>query len=123
MAAFEDQYIYAPGGTWNNNIKVWRHFIDDVLLIWEGDRQSLDEFLEWLNSRNPLLLFTSTITKENLPFLDLTIFPADGGLQTTMFRKLQIGTVYYLSRTLTLNPSGRTSRWGSSCVSAVTVLM
>lgn len=65
------------------HIETWKRYIDDVLVIWEGDMHSIDQFMEWLNRQNAYLKFTHTASKDHLVFLDLNIFPAEGGLQTT----------------------------------------
>ena len=48
-------------------LALWKHYIDDILCVWPGSRES---FLCRLNSCHPTILFTWTISTESVEFLD-----------------------------------------------------
>ena len=53
---------------------VWRRFIDDILVIWPDSKEKLVELLTRLNKYHATIKFTSTISPEEVTFMDLTIF-------------------------------------------------
>ena len=53
---------------------VWRRFIDNILIIWPGSKEKLMELITRLNKYHTTIKFTSTISPEEVTFLDLTIF-------------------------------------------------
>ncbi len=65
----------------------WNRFIDDIFLIWKGDRQAFNGFLECLNSIDPSLKFTHHISQLNIPFLDLDIFAHNEKLGFRTYQK------------------------------------
>ncbi|KAJ1131352.1 hypothetical protein NDU88_009689 [Pleurodeles waltl] len=46
---------------YRDQIKLWKRYIDDVLLIWTGSKEEAQEFAVWLNGANPFLTFTMNI--------------------------------------------------------------
>ena len=50
MSRFEDQFVYQAH--WYEYILDWIRFIDDIFMIWKGDSNSLEEFINHLNNRN-----------------------------------------------------------------------
>ncbi|CAJ0957850.1 unnamed protein product, partial [Ranitomeya imitator] len=85
-AKWEESAIYDKGQL-RMGVALWRRFIDDVILIWEGSRADLDSFICGLNINNFGLEFTPTISDSTINFLDLTIFIEDGHLRTKCYRK------------------------------------
>ena len=65
-----------------SKIKLWKRYIDDILVIWQGTEHEALAFAGWLNDQDRFLNFTHTITKQKLTFLDLDILPSDTGLKT-----------------------------------------
>ena len=47
---------------------LWKRYIDDILCVWSGSRESLEAFLHRLNSCRP------TISTESVEFLDIRIY-------------------------------------------------
>uniref|UniRef100_A0A8C5PLW3 Helix-turn-helix domain-containing protein n=1 Tax=Leptobrachium leishanense TaxID=445787 RepID=A0A8C5PLW3_9ANUR len=86
VAHWEQQAI------WNNNpyganLALWRRYIDDVLLIWDGNRDDLNGFFEFVNTNSFDLKFTMEVGNETLNFLDLNIFIKDRKFCTRTFFK------------------------------------
>ena len=52
----------------------WKRFIDDILCVWMGSRESLEALLRRLNSCHPTIHFTWTISEDSLEFLDTRIY-------------------------------------------------
>ena len=53
---------------------LWKRYIDDILCVWSGSRESLEAFLRRLNSCHPTIHFTWTISTESVEFLDIRIY-------------------------------------------------
>ena len=52
----------------------WKRFIDNILCVWTGSRESLEALLRRLNSCHPTIHFTWTISEDSLEFLDTRIY-------------------------------------------------
>lgn len=87
LSVFEQEHIQAPTNPFCSGIKLWRRYIDDVIMIWEDTQEVLMEFLTWINTRDDCLKFTCTADSKHLDFLDVTIFANHGTLQTKTFYK------------------------------------
>ncbi|KAJ1192175.1 hypothetical protein NDU88_001487 [Pleurodeles waltl] len=79
---FERQVVVHDDNMFLQQIKLWKRYIDDILLVWTGTRKEALTFSNWLNAANPFLNFTMTIGDNRLPFLDLLIYENDGALAT-----------------------------------------
>ena len=53
---------------------LWLRFLDDVLILWEGDTHELDNFLIHMNNQMAAIKFTMSHSQENITFLDLDIY-------------------------------------------------
>lgn len=83
----EKTKILTPHNPFQEHITFWRHYIDNILLIWKGTKETLQLFLDWLNSCQPHLKFTADPKENNLPFLDLTLQGEDEKIGPSLFRK------------------------------------
>ncbi|KAM8967064.1 collagen alpha-6(VI) chain [Pelodytes ibericus] len=84
---------------WNNNpfgesLVLWRRYIDDVLIVWRGNRESLQDFVLHLNSNQHGLHFTSNIQDDTIDFLDLTLYIEDNKVLTKTYFKPSDGNGY-----------------------------
>ena len=52
---------------------VWWRYIDDIFFIWEHGEESLEKFLNKLNSFHPTIKFTAEYSKETINFSDVNI--------------------------------------------------
>ena len=68
---------------------IWWRYIDDFFFIWEHGEESLEKFLNKLNSFHPTIKFTVKYSKETIKFLDVNIRLVWGGgeLMTDLFVK------------------------------------
>jgi hypothetical protein len=84
MADFEERFVYP----YNPKPKIWLRYIDDIFLIWEHGQQSLDSFLEHLNSCHHSIKFTAENSTTAVNFLDTTVkVGTDNKLYTTLYCK------------------------------------
>lgn len=65
----------------------WKRFIDDVLLIWDGDIESVTIFLSFLNDNDRGIILSYEISPTQMHFLDLKITIVNERVITSMFFK------------------------------------
>lgn len=56
----------------------YKRFIDDIFLIWIHSLQTLNEFVDYLNSAHKTIKFTSEISEKEISFLDTTVYRIEG---------------------------------------------
>ena len=67
---------------------IWKRFIDDIFLIWTHGEESLNQFVDYLNSLYPTIKFTTKISKESINFLNTTVKRnSNGELISTLYNK------------------------------------
>ena len=72
---------------------VWFHFIDDIVFIWTGNKDSLDDFISFTQnyskSKNmkSKIKFEIHLSTNEVHFLVVTISLKYGKLRTTLFTK------------------------------------
>ncbi|XP_053549073.1 RAB6-interacting golgin isoform X1 [Bombina bombina] len=74
--AYEHEYI------WNNNpfienILKYGRYIDDIIILWQGDISKLDNFVSHMNANSYNLKFTKQTSQTSIEFLDLVLFTSD----------------------------------------------
>uniref|UniRef100_A0A8C5MIH2 Reverse transcriptase domain-containing protein n=1 Tax=Leptobrachium leishanense TaxID=445787 RepID=A0A8C5MIH2_9ANUR len=90
MAYWESQ-IACAGHDWGRNLVLYRRYIDDVLIVWEGSHTDLVEFIAHLNDNSVGIKLDSTINKNKVDFLDLTLYTKDGRILTkTHFKDVHV---------------------------------
>ena len=47
---------------------IWWRYVDDIFFIWEHEEESLEKFLNKLNSFHPTIKFTAEYSKEAINF-------------------------------------------------------
>ena len=68
--------------------KMWRRYVDDVLVVWPHGDQLLEEFHQHLNKQNPSIQFT--VERESggkIAFLDVQLEKKGPKILTSVFRK------------------------------------
>ena len=86
MGRLEDKFVYQT--QWANWLIMWVRFIDDIFLIWKGDKDSLIEFLDYLNNVAPSIKFTHEISTDSVNFLDTTVLKdGQGYINTDVYQK------------------------------------
>ena len=84
MGWFEDTHVY----TYHKQPLLWKRFIDDIFLIWHHEKEDLDLFIDYLNSRMPSIKFEAESSNTSVHFLDVTInITETGEINTTLYTK------------------------------------
>eukprot|EP00745_Piridium_sociabile_P005366 TRINITY_DN13285_c0_g1_i1.p1 TRINITY_DN13285_c0_g1~~TRINITY_DN13285_c0_g1_i1.p1 ORF type:complete len:744 (-),score=124.94 TRINITY_DN13285_c0_g1_i1:151-2382(-) len=65
----------------------WRRFIDDIIMLWTGTEEELEQFTEYINGFHRSIKFTMQSSSESISFLDITISLRNGYLHTDRFYK------------------------------------
>lgn len=67
----------------------WKRFIDDIILVWTGTEEELQEFIQFINSLHPTIKFTANYNFQtrSAPFLDTNITITGGTISTDLYRK------------------------------------
>ena len=69
MGRLEERFVYQTD--WFNDVIDWVRFIDDIFLIWKGNKDSLNiAFIEYVNGVGPWIKFTYEISCISVNFLD-----------------------------------------------------
>ena len=68
---------------------LWKRYVDDTFALLEtNDEESLDRFLESLNSQEDSIKFTLEKSQNDcIPFLDVYVVKTNNGFETKVFRK------------------------------------
>jgi len=66
---------------------LWKRYIDDILIVWPGDQDSLRDFVRYLNNAHPTIKFTYECSNTSVDFLDLTLYK---GVRFNRINKLDI---------------------------------
>lgn len=84
MAQWEEEVVH------NNTpcqLELYKRFIDDILIVWNGDKDSLEQFLIGLNQDDRNITLTWTIDTKQIQFLDLVISIENNQLTTKTYFK------------------------------------
>ena len=87
VALFEQEYVCNPRNPYFQNIKLWKRYVDDIFLVWQGPVETLDEFFSYLNRCHEHLKFTKSHDPREISFLDILIKREGNGFMTDMYKK------------------------------------
>ena len=73
MCTLEEPFIQSEP-----HILKWLRYRDYILLLYEGNRDELNNMVVRLNSTHPLIQFTAEVSENEVTYLDLTIFKGEG---------------------------------------------
>ena len=59
---------------YNKSLSLYQRYLDDIFIVFNGDRKELSEGLTYFNSLLPSIKISSSISNQSAHFLDLTIF-------------------------------------------------
>ncbi|XP_069614259.1 uncharacterized protein [Ranitomeya imitator] len=65
----------------------WYRYIDDILFLWTGTLEECHQFIMTLNQNPWNIRLTSHLSQREVEFLDLKLYPKDGCVYTTLYRK------------------------------------
>lgn len=71
----------------SQHIFMWKIYIDDVFLIWNGPLNVFDDFLAHLNDMVQSIKFTAEIIHSKISYLETLVRLHSGSLSTTLYTK------------------------------------
>ena len=74
--------------SYSRNLTLYKRFIDDIFVIWDGPRETLLEFLSAINTKDERIKITYEISDSKISFLDLLLFK-DSALSTLQYSTFQ----------------------------------
>ena len=83
MDFFERTHVY----TYHKQPYLYLRYIDDIFLIWQHQEEELHQFIDFLNTREPSIKFTSHISQSEATFLDMQIIRTPNGIKTDLYTK------------------------------------
>ncbi|XP_043944858.1 extracellular calcium-sensing receptor-like [Protopterus annectens] len=72
MAYWEDQYLF-KNAEWAPYIKYYTRFLDDIFILFEGDKNIGVKFLHYLNNTTEFFRFTSNFQNDSIDYLDVNL--------------------------------------------------
>lgn len=83
VGQFEEAFLYKKQThPLLSKILLWKRYIADVFVLWEGSQQELNEFQTLLNESSKYLKFTMQTDKRKINYLDLWIIKENYALHT-----------------------------------------
>lgn len=79
-----------------DNIKLYKHFINDLFLIWKGTDKEASTFVNKLNKNQYGIIFTPKFDVHEIEFLDLLVTQESNGFTTSTYFK-PVDTNSYLN--------------------------
>ena len=67
--------------------KIWKWFIDDIFMVWQHGKDTLDEFLKFINILHPTIKFTAEYSLHEISFLDTMVWKEKDRLTTRVYHK------------------------------------
>ncbi|XP_043942756.1 coiled-coil domain-containing protein 18 [Protopterus annectens] len=86
MDSFEKKFIY-PTDFFKHRVILYKRFIDDLIFICKGDILEFCEFFESLNLNEHNLSFSYEMNRNQINFLDLTLFERNNIIEFRPYRK------------------------------------
>lgn len=89
MDNFENKFMIDPTLLrFTKEIVYYYRYVDDIIILWKGNQNDLNDFVNRLNSRHTKIKFTLELQKNNkLNFLDLTLEIINNTHNFDIFRK------------------------------------
>ncbi|XP_041431933.1 uncharacterized protein LOC121397896 [Xenopus laevis] len=87
MGWFEQLHIFQAPDHFRGRLVKFFRYIDDCIGIWDGDEESLEEFVRYCNGRVQGLAFTMETHKLHIPFLDVLFSVERDAVVTDLYRK------------------------------------
>lgn len=86
MSYWEEVCLYAANNPHSDFIVCYGRYIDDLFLVWNSDCSLLPVFLQYLNTNIYNLTFTLTYHKDQINFLDVTLYGTNNKVENTLLQ-------------------------------------
>ena len=101
MSELETTFLKTTGKKFKDNIYrgFFRRFLDDIVILWKGSRERLEEFMCCFNNFHQTVKFTCSLddfAKKTAVFLDTTIVIEEGSMHTDLYIKPTAANQYLL---------------------------
>ena len=83
MGVLEQQML----SSYKYKLLAYFRYIDDIFMIWTEGKETLNEFLTHCNNQNKHIQFEQTISKNSIPFRDVSVILENGKLTTDLYSK------------------------------------
>ena len=74
MASLEEEFLQTESKQGRPQPSMWLRYIDNIILIWEHDEQTLKFFVQILNGFDNNINFTLDFSYNSIDFLDINIY-------------------------------------------------
>ena len=83
MHNFESKYVY----TYHKRPLIYLRYIDDIFMIWPHSLEDLNTFIEYINSQETNIKFSTEISDKSVSFLDMQVSIQDNHITTDLYTK------------------------------------
>ena len=88
VAMFENEFVLnSDRNPFFHQVKLWKRYVDDVFVIWQGTTDTLLDFYNYLNNSHAHLKFTIAHNTQEISFLDILIKRDGNSFATDLYRK------------------------------------
>ncbi|XP_053553137.1 uncharacterized protein LOC128644617 [Bombina bombina] len=89
MGWWEAAHVYGDSNPHKEHIIFYGRYIDDLLVVWDGDVELARDFVSNININNMNLKFTSHVSLDHIEFLDvdITVDTVQQTVNTSVYRK------------------------------------
>lgn len=85
---FENKHIWATKNRYKNKIIFFYRYVDDIIILFDGNSRQITLFNNFVNNIHPNLKFTIELEQNNsLNFLDITLTKINNSFSFKIFRK------------------------------------
>lgn len=84
MNMWEEEQVFSIN---RPNLKLYRRYIDDNVIIWNGTEETLQQFFDEINQNIYGITFSGQWNRHNIDYLDLQIYKENGKLKTRTYFK------------------------------------
>ncbi|OCT95432.1 hypothetical protein XELAEV_18013121mg [Xenopus laevis] len=91
MGWWEEIHLFGGKLVGVSFIKLYKRYVDDLLLVWRGSESQFSSFVESLNHNDCNLRFTFSFDHANIDFLDLKLMSKSSEIVSTVYRKKSAG--------------------------------
>ena len=81
MVSLEEEFLQKETRTGRPVPSLWLRYIDDIIIIWEHEQQTLQQFVQQLNELHEDIKFTLDWSFTSINFLDINIYKGNKFLQ------------------------------------------
>lgn len=86
MGFLEERYVF-NNNPFSHNVLLWKRYVDDVICIFKGSKETFNDFLLYLNNMVDSIKFSAAIDTKTVSFLDTTVILEGNCLLTTLYTK------------------------------------